>query len=258
MKGSSHFACGILAGLATAPLIIGHQPDVGELVVVSLVVAGASFWPDADHHSASIAHTFGYPTRVFARFVGRISGGHRHATHSLLGAVVFGLLAWGTAVFGGTVGGYLAVRFGASASVTDVARQVGQYFAVICSLGLGVGGLGLTRKGVVESLVTFVGCAVFVLAAASSGVTFEWVPAAVVVGCLAHLAGDILTEQGIPVLWPYPRRFRLATLDTGRFPETGIVMPLVGLAIIAVALYRLGAWSETLVAAQNAYVAVTR
>ena len=29
-----------------------------------------------------------------------------------------------------------------------------------------------------------------------------WLPAAVVLGCLCHLAGDALTSEGVPLLWP--------------------------------------------------------
>ena len=60
-------------------------------------------------------------------------------------------------------------------------------------------------------------------------------PWAVAVGVAAHLLGDILTREGVPLLWPVStRRFRLASLSTGGGAERLLVGP--GLALCALVL----------------------
>jgi membrane-bound metal-dependent hydrolase YbcI (DUF457 family) len=253
MRGYTHWLTGLAFGVAAAPAILGHAPDPAELAVVALVTAGGSFAPDIDHHSATIAHTFGWPTQLLTRWVGRATQGHRGLTHTLPGAAAFGAVAWLLELFGATVGRQLAVHAGAGPGIVHVAASVGQYLAVICCLGLSVGALGLTRsKDALTSLATFAGCAVFVSVTAAAGVGYEWVPAAVVVGCLAHLAGDVCTEQGVMIAWPFTRhRFRVGTIDTGKRVELLVVAPALTVMLALVVIYRLGYWPQLWSAAQT-------
>jgi membrane-bound metal-dependent hydrolase YbcI (DUF457 family) len=247
MRGITHALTGAAAGLMLAPVITGHEHStIGELAVVALVTTGASYAPDLDHPQATIAHTFGEPTRQLAKVVAKVSGGHRGATHTLPGCGAFGLAAWITATFGAVVGVWLAGLAGAGPVVTSIAGQVGQGLAVICCLGLGVGALGLTNEGMASTVAMFAGCTAFVLVTTGLGISYAWVPAAVVAGCLAHLAGDLCTEQGVMLLWPFTRhRFKVATIDTGKWVECAIVAPLITLAVVAAGLYRLGYWPQT-------------
>ena len=60
-------------------------------------------------------------------------------------------------------------------------------------------------------------------------------PWAVAVGVAAHLLGDMLTREGVPLLWPVAtRRFRIASLSTGGTVEQLLVGP--GLALCALVL----------------------
>jgi inner membrane protein len=55
--------------------------------------------------------------------------------------------------------------------------------------------------------------------------------AAVFLGYLSHLLADSLTIQGIPWLWPYPRRYRMARIQTGSLSDH-----MIGLVALFLAL----------------------
>lgn len=238
MRGYTHCLTGALFGLAGARLIVGHDPNPPELALVALVTAGAGFAPDIDHPSATIAHTFGKPSKWLAQWVEDVSGGHRHKTHTIPGAFAFGAVAWLLEHFGYLLGWATGQQW---------LGLLGQYLAVICCLGLALPSLGLVRKGKggLKPPAVFALCAVFVVVTGQMGASYAWVPAAVVVGCVAHLAGDLLTEQGVMIGWPLTRyRFKLGQFDTGKWPERAIVAPLVVAAIGLVAVVQLGYGAE--------------
>jgi inner membrane protein len=57
--------------------------------------------------------------------------------------------------------------------------------------------------------------------------------ASVGIGYLAHLAGDVLTLSGVPLLLPFSKRlFRLRLFRTGSLVETLLVSPAFGLAVV--------------------------
>jgi membrane-bound metal-dependent hydrolase YbcI (DUF457 family) len=51
---------------------------------------------------------------------------------------------------------------------------------------------------------------------------WPWLPLAVTAGCWLHLAGDLLTPRGCPLLWPLPWRLEvpLIDIDTSSWRET--------------------------------------
>ena len=53
-----------------------------------LLTAGAGTLPDIDHPDSTISREFGFLTQAFAWLVDRLSGGHRHGTHSFVGIAV--------------------------------------------------------------------------------------------------------------------------------------------------------------------------
>lgn len=103
MMGYGHATMGAAAYLAltsTSALALSATPqDVPTMATGALLTAGAALLPDIDHHSATIAKTvpsarflrwtlIASPTENVARAVERVSGGHRHMTHSLIGIAV--------------------------------------------------------------------------------------------------------------------------------------------------------------------------
>ena len=71
---------------------------------------------------------------------------------------------------------------------------------------------------------------------------WAWLPWAVALGCLAHLVGDWLTPEGVPLCWPWRHRFELPLLDihTDRWVERCIVAPLLLAVVLLAAVLRFG------------------
>lgn len=217
MMGRTHAVSGAVAMLAAAPAVAWAAPRYAphggvQLAAASVVAAGAALLPDLDHPSATVARAFGPVTRLLARLVARASGGHRHGTHSvpavLLAAAVFGQA--------GEVGGWWA------------------WTPVVLLAGLAAAAVGLARP-----VFAVAATAALVAAGVAAGVQFgPWLGVAVGVGVAAHLAGDCATEQGCPLWWPYPRRYRFARLTTGSRVETRFVLPLLVAALAGAVVLR--------------------
>jgi membrane-bound metal-dependent hydrolase YbcI (DUF457 family) len=95
MLGRDHALSGALAFAALGPSL--HVTG-SHLAAGVLLTAGAGTLPDIDHPDSTISREFGFLTQAFAWLVDRLSGGHRHGTHSLVGIAVFsaGALAAGS------------------------------------------------------------------------------------------------------------------------------------------------------------------
>ncbi|MFJ8044010.1 metal-dependent hydrolase [Kitasatospora sp. NPDC096147] len=226
MLGQSHAVSGALVYVVAAHFlperVLGAAPQAGAVLLGAMLCAGAALLPDADHHDATPAHLFGPLTRGLCRLVGRLSGGHRHATHSLLFVALI------------TVGTWFGVdRLGARFTVP----------LVFVLLALAARALHLHPPGKgVTAWITSVG-----LAGVGTAAAVAWceglgglLPGAVGLGALAHLLGDCLTRQGAPLLWPYGRRFEIVLIRrTGSKAETRVLVPLLTVATFA------GLWFTT-------------
>ncbi len=149
-----------------------------ELIAGALICAGAAMLPDLDHPSATIAQTFGPATWLLSKGVNFVSGGHRKATHSLLFAILMGVGAH-----------LLATRF-----------TVGQDILVVLSIGLALRavGIGVPGNKIASAVVNIVLTAGIFAAFWGLGVSYAWLGFAIGIGCLVHVAGDCLTERGVP------------------------------------------------------------
>jgi membrane-bound metal-dependent hydrolase YbcI (DUF457 family) len=200
-----------------------------EYALVALVGAGSAMLPDLDTQGLA-ARTFGWPTRVLAKGVAAVSGGHRKGTHSLLGIAVVGGIAWLAALLDGP----------------------GHWAAAVLALGLGVRALGFTAGGAINNAVTFAVCSAFVWFTVQHGATYDWVPLAYLVGAFSHVVADSATQHGCPWLYPFSKRtFRFAAVDTGEWVENLLVLPGTVLATVALAVWRLGWWPPIIHAAQT-------
>lgn len=215
--GHTHALSGLVAGTAVG-LYVTHQRP-GHLVLFAGLTAGAAVLPDIDHPSSSLARSFGFLTRTFAWLVGRVSGGHRHLTHAVIGVAGFAGLA------------RLAVGY---RKETAGAIGLGVLLALIIAGGLYA--MRVTGHG--ADILAFAGAIALVV----SGAGLTLVPSAVLVGCAVHVAGDMLTDEGCPLLYPLSRyRFRLLpeplAFTTGTRPELWVLDPalVVGLGLL---LYR--------------------
>ncbi len=88
-------------------------------------------------------------------------------------------------------------------------------------------GMLIGHRGLTHSLVAAI--------TASVGLSLATPPAwgqAFLVGYLSHLGGDLATSSGIPLLWPWRRRFRLLGVRTGGLGETVLVAGMTGLWLV--------------------------
>jgi len=179
--GRTHACSGGTAYAAVCSLapMVGVHPRWGTVAAGLLATAGAALLPDLDHPEATPAWTFGAPSRAFARFVHRVSGGHRHATHSLAFAVALPLLVW------------------AGDSV------LGRWFALAVVFFLFA--FGLRALHLARGLAPIVALGLAALVGHAMPHALSWLPWSVAAGILAHLGGDCLTKEGCPLLWPARR-----------------------------------------------------
>ncbi|GII76436.1 membrane protein [Sphaerisporangium rufum] len=221
-------APGLAALPGTGPFPESLYPAVagvlspGELIAGALVCAGAAMLPDLDHPHATIAQTFGPATWVLSKAVNWASGGHRHATHSLLFALAAG------------IGAHLL------AGAYPVARDV----MVVLMIGLAIRaiGIGVPGKEITSALVNIGLTAAAFLMFRSGGVGYAWLGFAVGIGSLVHVVGDCLTERGCPVLWPVKGRWVLPYrigIKTGRKFEVQLVGPVLSVVVIGLFALRL-------------------
>ncbi|NUL45788.1 metal-dependent hydrolase [Cellulosimicrobium funkei] len=171
------------------PLGFGLLPGITDLGVLTgaIVAAGAALLPDADHRNASIAHSLPPVSEWICAAVGKVAGGHRNGTHSLLGLAVFTLLAWllstvamptalGLLPVGAGLGTVLLASFAIKALkfMPDRAKKIPWLVAI--PLG------ALVTVGLGDQGQLFV--------------------VAVALGTAIHVAGDMLTDGGCNLLWP--------------------------------------------------------
>ena len=229
MLGHSHATSGALGWAAAAtflplsvleyPAMHGSHAHVGpnDLILGTFITAGAALLPDIDHPNGTIAHTLGPVTHMLCRGVEKISGGHRHATHSF---AFVALAAYGT--WAGE-------------------HYLGRYFTlglVFFMLALAARALNLCPPG--EDFHAYGPC----IALAGGGTVLmdrwitsapAWLPFAIGLGCLVHLAGDCLTDHGCRLFWPFTLRTGIPIIRrTGNRVETVLLAPAmaIGAAVI--------------------------
>jgi membrane-bound metal-dependent hydrolase YbcI (DUF457 family) len=230
MMGRSHALCGLIAG-ASAATVLEHAPLLVRLLIVP-VTGGAALLPDIDHPSSRVARSLGFVTKWIAHGVAHLSltvyhatraerdtsdrhSGHRTLTHTVPGCVTAG------------------VGTGVSLLVHPALGVV--VLALLCGLlaqGFRSIGVGFTLGSAVVAWLTVTHY---------PGWSWLW-PLVVTLGSLVHVAGDWVTNSGVPLYWPLTRdgkRWSLvhapATFSTGQEFETHVIGPAlyVGLTLAA-------------------------
>lgn len=234
MMGGHHAASGAAAWVAvtsSTPVALGWYP-VSEVGVLTgaLVCAGAALLPDVDHRSGTIAQSLPGVSGPLTRLVAGLTGGHRQATHSLLGVAAFTAVAW--------LAGLVSVR---TATFGDV--LVGPGVLTVLLVAFALRALRLIRRGwwwPWLSSVTLAG-----LVALFAPEEWYWMPFCVGLGCAVHVLGDLLTTRGVPLLWPlrfrsprWVRRHRWLVFDDVWRSGGNLAVPLLGDA---------GSWREWVV-----------
>jgi uncharacterized metal-binding protein len=220
--GHSHALSGLATGAATLPWAPVHGA-VAQVAWVS-AVGGFAMLPDLDQQGSTISRMWGPLTDVPSGLVNAIARGHRWGTHdAVLGPLAFGLLTY-------------AAAWNRWSSLLALALAIG-----LALRALHVVIPGRAENTIIGNLVLSWGGAWLLLAHSPSPV---WLPLAVVVGVLTHIAGDGLTKEGVPVpLFWLLRRSRIhpVHLHTGAFVERAVLVPLFVLATVAFLLANTGA-----------------
>jgi LexA-binding, inner membrane-associated putative hydrolase len=215
--GHSHALSGLAAGAATLP----WAPVQGTVAQVSWIAAAGGFamLPDLDHRGSTVSDMWGPVTDVPSGLIGKVTGGHRWGTHdAVLAPLAFGGLAM-----------LAADTYWASLLLMALA------------IGLALHALHFVIPGNTET--TIVGNIVLSWVGAwwllEHSPQPAWLPWAVALGVLTHIAGDALTNAGIPlpVLWLLRRtRLKFSPMRTGTVLETAVLVPAFIVAI-AVCVY---------------------
>jgi len=210
------------ARLAAAPalaLALASHVAPAETLVAAACVAGAGCLPDLDEPGSSVARLFGSISEAVSSATNRWCGGHRQASHSLLAA----------ALVGGLVEVLDLVRFhGVDLGVVPLGLCVALCLRVLLPWAL--------RPGHILSLAL----AALVTWWAVDHLSLAWLPVWVAAGYVLHLVGDALTSGGVPLLWPWKRRFSIPLLGhTNSLRERVLGVALL-LIVVMLALQPVG------------------
>lgn len=210
MMGVTHVASGLLAGVASAPLVTAAP--TGRVVWV-LATAGAALLPDLDTPTSTAARMWGPISQAIAGLVGRVAGGHRWGTHDV---VLAPAAVWLVA---------------AVACQAPVAAAV--LLAVTSGLVIaGLGSVGLGRVGAGGNLAAAGGVGWWHGHVLDPG-QVRLIPWALALGTITHIAGDAVTVGKVPapIVWlRRRRRVGVPVLRTGGLLEMVVVTPGLVLA----------------------------
>jgi membrane-bound metal-dependent hydrolase YbcI (DUF457 family) len=233
MMGPSHALSGAavwLAGSWALDFFAGYEQGPLAVAIGTTVCAGGALLPDLDlsgkvtrnQGGATVARTFGVFSLFLAEVVEKISlgiytatklsrdprrnNGHRTFTHTLPFAALVG---WGTTS--------LATAYGKWAVVGII------FFMA----GLALRGLfdeWAERAGWVIITIASAAIAWFTAASLPGQRGYPMMGFAVAVGCVVHLLGDMITKNGVPILWPIPinrRMWRMIGIPNGIAVQVG-------------------------------------
>ncbi|MFK4298111.1 membrane-bound metal-dependent hydrolase YbcI (DUF457 family) [Arthrobacter sp. GAS37] len=251
MMGAHHAACGAAAWLAVttrvhidlASVTGGSLPWAGDLgsglmpvspglaLVGAVVCAGAAMLPDADHSEATIAHSLPPLSNVVCAGVGAVSGGHRHGTHSILGIAVFTMLAWVASLWTIPFHGFGNVHVGEGLAAMILGAFAAKALKIIPD--------SMRRTPWLTGALFGALIALLPTLAPVHGPQW-WFPAAVALGAVVHILGDMLTTGGVNLIWPFVARppkpvTRIPALEKVWMPNGYMAVPVLGNA---------GSWRE--------------
>ena len=84
----------------------------------------------------------------------------------------------------------------------------------------------LGHRGLTHSLLAVVG-GLMLIQAMEPGTLLGRLVEPMALGYLSHLAADALTPAGVPLLWPWKRRFALPICSTGGLMEMAVVAAIL-------------------------------
>lgn len=214
MMGRTHVLSGLAAGALTFTALPG-DPETYEYVGWVLAVGATALLPDIDHPRSTVTGMWGSATRLLSRAVTLAANGHRAGTHDMaLAPPGLAFLFW-------------------VASLT----MAGQLTATALVIGLALRAVAMLLPGARRDhpLVNLTCSLAGAWALVTEEKVPEWLPFAVAIGVFVHIAGDAITEGGIPVPLSWitgaPRRLPGGPIDTGGAAERYVVAPALLIAL---------------------------
>jgi membrane-bound metal-dependent hydrolase YbcI (DUF457 family) len=227
MMGPTHALSGLAAGAATLPF----APVTGLTGQLAWTACwgGMALLPDLDQRGTTSARMWGPISALAATVIGGVARGHRQGTHdALLAPLAFAAIA--------------------SAACTT---RIGAMVMLAIAIGLALHAVHFVIPGNTErtwpgNLLISAAAGYYLIDSGAGVEPIKWLPIAVVGGVLAHIAGDALTTEKVPVplVWLVSRKARigLPLCDTNSWLE-----PVVSAACGAAAIWQLavhtGAWA---------------
>jgi len=224
--GRTHILSGAaLFNAATLIPQLDMHPSLLARAAYTAVAAGAASLCDLDSCNATASRSFGLASQGVAACIGWVSRGHREGTHSGVGL----------AAFTGYTAGTLAVLTAPHGlphipawTVRDAAGILLAGILMFC-LASALEALHWAKRHTADLIA--LAAAGFVVIDHARIPGMAGLPTAVAVGIVAHILGDMCTEHGCPLLWPWSeRRFHLVPrwlqFSTGTRPEHVIAFGL--------------------------------
>lgn len=245
MMGRTHATSGAVLALAALPLLrqAGFPAEPLTVVTYAVAAAGAAMLPDFDHRHATVAHSLGPVSKAVAVGVETISGGHRNGTHSLLGVAGF----TGVALMVGNLAAALS-WLGVEPFRADLVGRIvtAVWLAFLFAVATTALRVAPVRNQMMWSVLCLVGGLMLAASTWWGHIPLQVVPVAVAIGVVAHIAGDMLTKEGCPLLWPVSKmRFKVANFTTDHFFERNVLGPVLGVVVVAQIVALSGWWPWT-------------
>lgn len=208
MMGHTHALTGTLA-FGGASLAVAFKAP--ELIVGVVYTTGAAMMPDLDHPNATMTKACGPLSWLVNLIFVAIFGGHRKGTHSIAFAAIIGIGAQVALNYRSTIAGGVALSILMSLALAALIRL----FKI-------KGWLDDIAGVVISPIIVFL-----------TPLDLRMVPFALALGCLAHIAGDCLTDRGCPLLWPLSsKKWTLGLFTTNKVGEK-IATVVIVLGILA-------------------------
>ena len=229
MLGRDHALLGAVAGLGLAEpvarLAHTHLPP-GQVAAAGALCAGFALLPDIDEPGSTVSRKLGPVSEVIAAATNKLAGGHRQATHSLWFAGGTAALIWWLGQFA-------------------LAAPILVYACLALTLTMLVPAR-LVRRGSAAALIGPVAAGWAVWRAQTGSWTTDptrvadphtwtWLPVAAGIGVGLHLVGDMLTVEGVPLLWPARLRLAAPVLGHTDTAREQLVGTCLSLALVALA-----------------------
>ena len=229
MLGRDHALLGAVAGVGLAEpvarLAHTHLPP-GQVAAAGALCAGFALLPDIDEPGSTVSRKLGLFSEAVAGVTKKLAGGHRKATHSLWFAGGTAALIWWLGQFA-------------------LAAPILVYACLALTLTMLVPAR-LVRRGSAAALIGPVAAGWAVWRAQTGSWTTDptrvadphtwtWLPVAAGIGVGLHLVGDMLTVEGVPLLWPARLRLAAPVLGHTDTAREQLVGACLSLALVALA-----------------------